>query len=143
MKKESGVIFFDDQCIFCNYWVRWLVHRDSKKIFYFSPIGSKQFLSLRHDSRKNDQITFVYANRSYFGFQAIQKIISQLQGNVGFGYRIIAHIPQVLGQAGYLIVARSRNLFFRKHRFCKREEKISERIVRDDAQMVELVDTQV
>lgn len=38
-EAELPVLLFDGDCAFCQYWVIYIVRRDLKRIFYFSPLS--------------------------------------------------------------------------------------------------------
>ena len=37
----KAIVFYDDLCGVCNYWVNWILRHDKKKYFYFAALQSK------------------------------------------------------------------------------------------------------
>ena len=36
----NSIVFYDDLCGVCNYWVKWIMKKDKNEIFYFAPLQS-------------------------------------------------------------------------------------------------------
>lgn len=84
--KDKHIIFYDGDCGFCNFWVQWILKRDSKDQFLFSALQSElgqQFLSERHLEAKNFDSIYLWKPGSYYLKKSDAAIkIGQLLGGI-------------------------------------------------------------
>lgn len=67
-RLNAPIIFYDSDCGFCNFWVQWILNKDSKNIFLFAPLGGENSTKLLPESLyKTPFHTIVlYDQNSYF-----------------------------------------------------------------------------
>lgn len=110
---DKFYIFFDGKCAFCNYWVQWLLNKDKKDRFLFSPLQSalgQKFLEDRKLDTENLDTLYLWKPKEYYlkESQAILKIAKILGGS----YAILARInflPNSLTDFIYKKISKKRN----------------------------------
>lgn len=62
-------ILYDGECPFCNFWVQWLLKRDRKNLFLFSPLQSafsQHFLRVRNLNIKDFDTVYLYRPGKFY-----------------------------------------------------------------------------
>ncbi len=85
--KNKYYVFYDGECGFCNYWVQWILQRDSKDQFLFASLQSQfgqQFLWQRGLDRKNLNTIYLWKPESYYLIKsaAVAEIAKILGGKI-------------------------------------------------------------
>ena len=105
------LILFDGECAGCNRWVRFILERDTRRLFQFCPLNSPMAVGLI-DSRgihaRPDSIVLIEDDKCYFRSEAIIRILEQLPGPWR-GIGALRWIPQRLRDALYDVIARNRS----------------------------------
>lgn len=79
---EHKIILFDGVCNLCNGSVNFLIRRDEKGIFKYSPLQSnfsKKLIDELNIPKKVDSIILVHKNRYYLKSDAVIGIIKELK----------------------------------------------------------------
>ena len=131
MKKR--VVFFDDKCVFCNYWVKHIVNYDRNKFYYFSPVNSNYYNDVFKANLKIvnslDSI-ILYENSSIeIKSSAVISILKNLTIFHKLLGRIMSVFPLYIADLFYDFFSKRRNKFFRTSSSCD-YKLISERILK-------------
>lgn len=102
------VVFYDNLCSVCNYWVKWILENDSKSVFYFVALESnftKEFS--QHFNYEFPEETIVIWNECS-GFlkksDAVVFIMKELKPT-SFQLKALRVFPKILRDTGYTIFA--------------------------------------
>ena len=131
MKKR--VVFFDDKCVFCNYWVKHIVNYDRNKFYYFSPVNSNYYNDVFKANLKIvnslDSI-ILYENSSIeIKSSAVISILKNLTIFHKLLGRIMSVFPLYIADLFYDFFSKRRNKFFSTSSSCD-YKLISERILK-------------
>lgn len=85
-------VFYDGECGFCNFWVHWILKKDSQNKFLFASLQSEfgqQFLNDRNLELKNLDTLYLWKPEKYYlqKSQAVFKI-SEVIGGV---YKLLSY----------------------------------------------------
>ena len=124
MANEAGdtanpVIFFDGYCNLCNGAVQWIIKRDTKEQFYFTPISSQYagHVLSPYFLTSVDSIVLVADGQTYIKSTAALEIA----GRLPYPYpllKIFSVIPAVLRDLVYDFIARNRYRIWGKRDAC-------------------------
>src|SRR3989304_8451304 len=88
-----GIVFFDDMCYLCHWFVRFLIRYDKNDTFRFSPLHSEKGQGLLCGSQKEKKdfttVLFKDANTVYSQSDAVLAILRNLGGIWRFFYLFI------------------------------------------------------
>ena len=107
------VVFYDNQCNVCNYWVNWILENDKNKVFYFAALESnfaKQFS--HHFNYKFPVETIVVWNESVGILNksdAVIFILKTISPN-SFQLKALKLFPKFIRDVGYSVFA-----YFRRY----------------------------
>ena len=109
-------IFYDGECGFCNFWVQWILKRDTKDQFLFSSLQSsfgQDFLSKR--SLENKEINTIYLWLPNYFYQIKSRAIFNICEILSGKYKIISwlkFLPVFFTDKIYDLISQNRkNLF--------------------------------
>lgn len=110
ISEKHPVILFDGDCTFCNFWVQYVLKRDKKREFYFSPLqsdGAKSLIS-SFDKRfqETDSIIVLYNNKVYDKSDAVFVILKALNHPALYLWYIT---PKFLRNVVYELIAKYRH----------------------------------
>lgn len=98
------IVFYDNLCSVCNYWVSWILKNDKRQVFYFVALESdfaKAFS--RHFNYQFPTETIVIWDE-YVGFlqksDAVIFILKSIQPS-SFQFKALKFLPKLLRDAGY------------------------------------------
>lgn len=117
---EHKVILFDGVCNLCNGSVNFLIRRDEKGIFKYSPLQSnfsKKLIDELNIPKYVDSIILVHKNRYYLKSDAVIEIIKELK----WYWKIFLFgsiLPRKLRDKIYDIIANHRYNWFGKRDEC-------------------------
>ncbi|SFW16658.1 thiol-disulfide oxidoreductase DCC family protein [Cellulophaga fucicola] len=130
--ENKKIIFFDGVCNLCNNFIDQIIHKDHKKIIYYSSLQSditKELLKPFNVEVTDSTLStiFFYENgKLYKQSTAVLKVYT----NLSTGYRILAKIllviPSFIRNGVYNFIAKNRYRFFGKKETCRlpsQEEK--------------------
>ena len=105
------IVFYDGECVFCSYWVRFALKHNPSQNLYFASLQSAARLYIPADaeikSKMGSTIILLQGNRIYESSEAVLKIASQLSypWKAMVVFRII---PVGIRDFFYRLVARNR-----------------------------------
>ena len=119
--EDRSIILFDEICNLCNASIRFVIHRDRTKRFYFasrqSGLGCDLLARYGLDSDQNDTIVLIEGDRAYVRSTAALRIARRLRcpWPVMFGFIII---PRFIRDWIYDWLAANRYRWFGKSDRC-------------------------
>tara|TARA_B100000945_G_scaffold182396_2_gene146249 strand:+ start:6175 stop:6588 length:414 start_codon:yes stop_codon:yes gene_type:complete len=118
---HGHIILFDGICNLCIWSIRFIIRRDVNNVFKFvslqSQLGKDLLGKHQIDWKKNDSIIVVSENNVRFKSSAVLYILSQL--NTYWRWLVVFYIiPYPLRDMLYILVAKTRYLFFGKRDKC-------------------------
>lgn len=123
LSEKYNYIIYDGVCVFCNYWVNWLIKRDRKDVFRFIPLQSKLGQSLLSErniaSDKVQSIVYIQIERAYFlKSDAILNLLSELTPWKYFVV-ILKIFPSLIRDFVYDLIATNRYKIFGRYQKCE------------------------
>lgn len=119
---HPNLILFDGVCNFCNFWVNFIIDRDSKAFFKFTALQSdtaRQILKSNNiDAIKIDSIVLVINGKIFFKSSAAFQIARKLDGFWKLLYIFII-IPPFMRDRIYDFIASNRYKWFGKRETCR------------------------
>lgn len=119
---HPNLILFDGVCNFCNFWVNFIIDRDSKAFFKFTAVQSdtaRQILKSNNiDAIKIDSIVLVINGEIFFKSSAAFQIARKLDGFWKLLYIFII-IPPFMRDGIYDFIASNRYKWFGKRETCR------------------------
>ncbi|MBK6564372.1 MAG: DUF393 domain-containing protein [Saprospiraceae bacterium] len=110
ISEKHPVILFDGDCTFCNFWVQYVLKRDKKRQFYFSPLQSdvaKELITgLDKRFQETDSILVFFKKEVYDKSDAVFVILKALNHPARYLWYIS---PKFLRNAVYDLIARKRH----------------------------------
>lgn len=110
--KDKHIVFFDGDCGVCNFWVQWILEKDSKDQFLFASLQSEfgqKFLSERGLNRQKFETIYLWKPQSYYLIKS--NAVLQIATLLGGRYKIIGlakYFPSYFGDHIYTIISRNR-----------------------------------
>lgn len=122
MNTAKKIILFDGVCNLCNGAIQFIIKRDHKNIFQFSPLQSeigKKLISERNiDVAVIDSIILIEPNVAYFTKStAALEIGKHLRGLQTLSF-ILLWLPESLRNIVYDFIARNRYKWYGKKEEC-------------------------
>lgn len=114
------IVLFDDECIFCNKAVHFILNRDHKKLYYFVALESikgkeiKEKFSLPPDI---DSFFLVKDNKVYDRSTAALQVFKDLKGPIKL-LSIFLFIPKSIRDLVYRVIAKNRYRLTRNSNYC-------------------------
>lgn len=110
----KAIVFYDDLCGVCNYWVNWILRNDKDNFFYFAALQSDfEFDFSTHFNYKFPSETIVIWSEET-GFliksDALIYIFDTIQPTV-LQVKVLKMFPKFLRDIGYSIFAYFRRYF--------------------------------
>ena len=116
------IVLFDGVCNFCNFWVNFLLDRDKKDRFRFTPLQSEtgEKLLKKFNLSTNDFDTFVVidGDKFYVRSTAALMVAKNLSGLWKIFYAFIL-IPKPIRDFLYNLIAKNRYKLFGKREACR------------------------
>jgi predicted DCC family thiol-disulfide oxidoreductase YuxK len=120
-KDIKRIILFDGECNLCDGFVKFVIERDRKKIFYFASLQSESARKLMEPFNKSprdfDSIVLIKGSSYCIKSEAALKILRQLRGIWPFFY-IFMILPRAWRDHVYDFVAENRYRWFGKSDHC-------------------------
>ena len=123
MNKQltHSIILFDGVCNLCNGAVNFVIKRDPRNVFKFTPLQEKQGVLLlkKHavDSRKLDSIVLIENGNVYIKSSAALRIAKKLSGLWPLFF-VLLIIPSFIRDGVYDFIAKNRYKWFGKKEQC-------------------------
>jgi len=125
MNRESeSIIFFDGECNFCNFTIKYIIKYIKNASYRFSAQKSKFALRLfREIGVKNNfnSIILMSSGKLFYEAEAIFKIIKNLRYPAKFLY-VFNVFPKFINMYLYKVISNNRNKIYNK-KMCKYPEK--------------------
>lgn len=120
-KPYQNIIIFDGICNFCNSSVNFIINKDHKNIFKFTPMQSKlgqKILAIHNISLDNtDTFLLVKNGEAFTKSDAALAITKELKSP--WHYLVILRIiPRPMRDYFYSLIARNRYKWFGKRKHC-------------------------
>jgi len=120
-EDEHPIIIFDGVCNFCDGAVSFIIKRDSRELFYFSPFQSIKAQSLlepyKIQTSQLDSVILIKDGRCYIKSDAALEICKELKGIYSYLY-IFKFFPKKLRNYFYDLFAKNRYKMFGKKEQC-------------------------
>ncbi|WP_352421659.1 DCC1-like thiol-disulfide oxidoreductase family protein [Proteiniphilum sp.] len=104
----KSIIFYDGECDVCNYWVRWIIERDTDRIFRFASLQSDfagdLFLHFEKKMGYDSMVIFKDGTDFLTKSEAVSFILFQLRAGSVL-YKILKTTPRFLSDIGYNCIA--------------------------------------
>jgi len=119
LPTDKAVIFFDGVCNLCNGAVTFVIQRDARDYFRFSPLQGElgSTFSRRSEEELPDSIVLIEKGRVFTRSDAPLRIARRLGGGYPLLYAFIV-IPRWIRDPIYDWVARNRFRWFGKRETC-------------------------
>lgn len=118
----TNIIFFEDDCNFCNVTVQFIFDRNPKRnLYYTSQLTefSKTFFKW-YDIDTSANTIYFYANEKlYDKSEAFFRICKELKGIYHYVYYLRFLIPKKIADVVYGFIAKRRHFILRKKDNCK------------------------
>ena len=116
------IIFYDEPCVLCNYWVQKLCRWDKEDQLRFSSLDSALFLGFAKERKLDlNQIDSIVVWDQQYSFSLEAEGVFMVIKRLGGVWRLLlpfSFLPIVLTNAIYRIVAKNRYRWFGKHEHC-------------------------
>ncbi len=132
-KETHPIIIFDGVCNFCHGAVSFIIKRDSKELFYFSPFQSfkaqKLLEPFKIKTSQLDSVILIKDGRCYMKSDAALEIAKELNGIYSYFY-IFKFLPKKSRDYFYDLFAKNRYKMFGKKEQCMvPTQKIKKRFI--------------
>ena len=123
MNKQltHSIILFDGVCNLCNGAVNFVIKRDPRNVFKFTPLQEKQGILLlkKHavDARKLDSIVLIENGNVYIKSSAALRIARKMS-NLWPLFFVLLIIPSFIRDGVYDFIAKNRYKWFGKKEQC-------------------------
>lgn len=118
---RDSIILFDDECILCNKFARWIIKNDKQRRFRFLALQSSSANTLldKYGFNKNnfDSVILIDEDKLYTESDAALRIVKYLDGAKKYLY-ILRILPKSFRDFFYKIIARNRYKWFGKTDVC-------------------------
>lgn len=117
---DDGIILYDGVCVLCSGWMRFVLGRDRRQLFRFTPIQSDYGRALAQELGINpddpDTNAVVWNKIAYRRSDAALRVVSLLPG---WGWVTVLHLaPRPLRDLVYRLIARTRYRVWGRHAVC-------------------------
>ena len=113
---DDGIILYDGVCVLCSGWMRFVLRRDSQRLFRFTPIQSDYGSALGINPVDPDTNAVIWKGVAYRRSDAALRVVSLLP-KLGW-VRVLHIVPRVLRDAVYSLTARTRYRVWGRHAVC-------------------------
>jgi predicted DCC family thiol-disulfide oxidoreductase YuxK len=118
---EHPVIFFDGVCGLCNHWIDFILARDRKQQFRFSPLQGETARDCLGAVAAESLSSVVLrdATGTYRKTDAVWRMLTRLGGIWWCAGGLLRLVPQPIRNGGYDFVARHRYRWFGQKETCR------------------------
>jgi predicted DCC family thiol-disulfide oxidoreductase YuxK len=117
---DDDVILYDNVCVFCSRWIRFIASSDDTRRFRFTAIqsgyGTRLAQAFGIDPDDPDTNAVVHGGVAYFKSDAALTVLGALSG--WSWVRVLRSVPKPLRDTVYNLVARNRYWIFGKYEEC-------------------------
>ncbi|REC47921.1 thiol-disulfide oxidoreductase DCC family protein [Chryseobacterium pennipullorum] len=110
--ENKHIVFFDGDCGVCNFWVQWILERDTKDKFMFASLQSdfgQQFLSERGLETKEFNTMYLWKPGKFYLIKS--RAVLKIAGLLGGIYQLLSIgniLPGFLSDKLYDVISRNR-----------------------------------
>ena len=117
--NTNHIVLFDDVCVLCNSFAKFIINKDKKDIIRFSALQSQTAVTFHYKLvQQIDSIVLIYNSKKiYYKSDAVIKIFAILNYPTWF-CRILEIIPKSIRDFIYDNVAKRRYKVFGKYEQC-------------------------
>ncbi len=112
----NPIVFYDGECGLCNYWVQWILNRDSERIFRFAALQSsfsqELFTALNRELTMQSLVVLKEDGEFIDRSRAMAYLFSKLRRRSVF-YWLLLITPRFIADIGYSGVAAVRKVLQR------------------------------
>ena len=112
----NPVVLYDGECGLCNYWVQWILNRDSERIFRFAALQSsfsqELFTALNRELTMQSLVVLKEDGEFIDRSRAVAYLFSKLRRRSVF-YWLLLITPRFIADIGYSGVAAVRKVLQR------------------------------
>ena len=112
----NPIVFYDGECGLCNYWVQWILNRDSERIFRFAALHSsfsqELFTALNRELTMQSLVVLKEDGEFIDRSRAVAYLFSKLRRRSVF-YWLLLITPRFIADIGYSGVAAVRKVLQR------------------------------
>ena len=112
----NPIVFYDGECGLCNYWVQWILNRDSEQIFRFAALQSsfsqELFTALNRELTMQSLVVLKEDGEFIDRSRAVAYLFSKLRRRSVF-YWLLLITPRFIADIGYSGVAAVRKVLQR------------------------------
>lgn len=131
---KLSIILFDDDCLICNRFVRFIHKNDKHNRICFTSFNSETGIKMRDELpnslREFDSVIFFNNGQYFFYSDAILNILKQIGGLWKYIGIILLIIPKTIRDYVYYLVAKNRYDWFGKIKSCQvPSNEIREKII--------------
>lgn len=121
---NKTILFFDADCLFCNFWVQFLLKQDKKKQFYFAALQSKVAqICLEPKHQYLESLILLHQGEIYQKSKAVFKICALLKGWF-YIFLIFTIIPNFILDFFYDLIAKHRHKILKDQCLILKDERI-------------------
>lgn len=120
-KAEHPIVFFDGSCGLCNRFVDWVLKRDRRKAFRFTPLQGETAADLLPPQSSDPaswSIVLVDEKGTYYQSDAALRVISRIGGPYKW-VALLLLIPRIVRDRVYRLVASNRYRWFGRVDVCR------------------------
>lgn len=112
---ETPVLYFDGTCVLCNTFFKWVIKRDTKKLFLFATLQSEQGLALikQRDLHLNEDTVLLSYHHEVLSYSSAALRTMILLGGWPSGLARLAFlVPKFIRDVVYRFIAKHRYQWF-------------------------------
>ncbi len=121
LPPSAGLIVFDNVCVLCSAFVQWVMARDRRRLFWFTPaqgpIGQALYAELGLDPVRFETNLVVVDGVAYGKLEAFVKVAVRL-GGPWRAAAVLRILPAPLRDALYDAIAQNRYRLFGRRETC-------------------------
>lgn len=118
----APLIVFDDMCVLCSGFVRWVIRRDGRNVFRFTSaqgsLGQALYRDLGLDPTRFETNLVVIDGVAYGKLRGYIEVTARLGGLWPLAALLLRLLPARLGDLAYDLIARNRYALFGKRDVC-------------------------
>ena len=122
--QNNSIILFDDECVLCNRFARWIIKNDKQRRFKFLALQSSSASTLLDkygfDKNNFDSVILIDEDKLYTESDAALRLVKYLDGDKKYLY-VLRIFPKFVRDFFYKIIARNRYKWFGKTDVCSVE----------------------
>lgn len=115
--ENKKIIFYDDECGFCNKFILFVIKHDVNDVFRFTPLNKLSLYSERIDLTEIDSIILSDKERFFIYSDAIIQILNENNTTKPWAF-ILKIFPKSIRDIGYKITAKIRKRIIKNNYSC-------------------------